>query len=51
MTETTFAVLYAALWALLFYYLFRLGRQSKELQETTRRIKKHLHTGWPDPTE
>lgn len=50
-SETIFAVLYAILWAVLFVWLFRLGRQSKELQETTRRIKKHLHSGWPDPTE
>ena len=30
--------------------LFRLGRRSRELEETTRGIKKHLHSGWPDPT-
>lgn len=50
MSETTFAILYAILWAVLFFYLFRLGRQSRDLQERTRRIKKNLHSGWPDPT-
>lgn len=48
MSETTFAVLYAILWAVLFVALLRLGRQSRELQETTRKIKKHLHSGWPE---
>lgn len=51
MSETAFAVLYAVLWAALFVSLFRLGRQSGELQDTTRRIKRHLHSGWPDPTK
>lgn len=49
MTEQGFAIFYAVLWALLFVFLFRLGRQSKELQGTIRRIKRHLHSGWPDP--
>lgn len=48
MIETVFAVLYAALWAVLFGVLFRLGRQSHELQRTIGRIKRYLHTGWPD---
>lgn len=50
MNESTFALAYAVLWVLFFVWLFRLGNQSRELQETTRKIKKHLHTGWPDPT-
>ncbi|MDX1661068.1 MAG: hypothetical protein R3326_04690 [Gemmatimonadota bacterium] len=50
MSETTFAIVYAFLWALFFVWLFRLGGQSRELQETTRKIKKYLHSGWPDPT-
>ena len=49
MSEPAFAFLYAALLALIFVFLFRLGRQSHRLQETTRQIKKHLHSGWPDP--
>ena len=49
MSEPVFAAIYAVLWALLFVFLFRLGRQSKELQGTIRRIKRHLHSGWPDP--
>jgi hypothetical protein len=49
MTETAFAALYAVLWAFLFAGLFRLGRQSRDLHETIRRMKKHLHSGWPDP--
>jgi hypothetical protein len=48
MSEGLFAVLYAALWVLLFAVLFRLDRRSQELQATIRRIKKYLHTGWPD---
>jgi hypothetical protein len=48
-SETTFAVVHAVLWALLFVILFRLDRRSRELQGTIRRIKKHLHSGWPDP--
>lgn len=50
MSETTFAIVYAFLWAFFFVWLFRLGGQSRTLQETTRKIKKHLHSGWPDPT-
>lgn len=49
MSETTFALAYAVLWAGLFAWLFRLGRQSKRLQDTTRKIKRNLHSGWPDP--
>ena len=49
MSESAFLVAYAALWAGLFVVLFRLGRQSRALQRTIRRIKKHLHSGWPDP--
>ena len=49
MSETTFALAYAVLWAGLFVWLFRLGRQSKRLQDTTRNIKRNLHSGWPDP--
>lgn len=49
MSETTFALVYAVLWIAFFAWLFRLDRQSRRLQETTRRIKKNLHTGWPDP--
>ena len=49
MSETAFAALYAALWAILFVVLFRLGARSRELQHTIRRVKKHLHSGWPDP--
>lgn len=49
MSETGFVLLYGLLWAVLFAVLFRLGRQSGELQRTIRRIKKHLHSGWPDP--
>ncbi|HWC07271.1 MAG TPA: hypothetical protein VG799_08525 [Gemmatimonadota bacterium] len=51
MSETAFALLYAALWALLFFVLFRLGSRSKDLQRTIRQIKKNLHSGWPDPEE
>lgn len=50
MSETTFALAYAVLWAALFVVLIRLGRQSKALQGTIRRIKRHLHSGWPDPS-
>jgi len=50
MSETTFALLYAVLWAALFVVLIRLGVQSRALQGTIRRIKKHLHSGWPDPS-
>ncbi len=49
MSETSFAILYALLWTFLFALLFRIGRQSRQLQETIRRIKKHLHSGWPEP--
>ena len=49
MSEPAFALVYAALWLLFFALLFRLGRRSKELQTTIRRIKKNLHSGWPDP--
>ena len=49
MSETTFAIGYAVLWAGLFVWLFRLGQQSKRLQATTRKIKRNLHSGWPDP--
>ena len=49
MSETTFALAYAVLWAGLFAWLFRLGLQSKRLQDTTRKIKRNLHSGWPDP--
>jgi hypothetical protein len=48
-SEAAFAVVYALLWAFLFVVLFGLGRRSRELQGTIRRIKKHLHSGWPDP--
>lgn len=48
MTEIQFAFLYAVLWAVIFVLLFRLGRQSRELRQTIRRIKKHLHSGMPD---
>lgn len=51
MSETTFAIAYAALWALLFLVLFRLGSRSKDLQRTIRQIKRNLHSGWPDPEE
>lgn len=50
MSETAFGIAYSVLWAILFVVLFRLGRQSRSLQETIRRIKKHLHSGWPDPS-
>ncbi|MDX1622858.1 MAG: hypothetical protein R3199_02635 [Gemmatimonadota bacterium] len=50
MSESAFAIVYAVLWAVLFFYLFRLTRQSRELQDTTRRIKRNLHSGWPDPS-
>ncbi len=49
MTEATFAILYAVLWGVFFVWLFRLGRQSRRLQDTTRAIKRNLHSGWPDP--
>jgi len=49
MNESAFAAAYAVLWAILFVVLFRLGARSRELQATIRRIKKHLHSGWPDP--
>lgn len=49
MSEPAFATLYAVLWAIFFVLLFRLGRRSRELQTTIRRIKKNLHSGWPDP--
>jgi hypothetical protein len=49
MREQLFASLYAFLWILLFIVLFRLARRSRELQATIRRVKKHLHSGWPDP--
>ena len=49
MSETTFAIGYAVLWAALFVWLFRLDRKSKRLQETTRKINRNLHSGWPDP--
>lgn len=49
MSEPAFALLYAVLWGILFAVLFRLDRRSRELQGTIRRIKKHLHSGWPDP--
>ncbi|MFN2384347.1 MAG: hypothetical protein ABR559_08835 [Gemmatimonadota bacterium] len=49
MAEPAFAALYAALWGILFVVLFRLGRQSRELRATIRQIKRHLHSGWPDP--
>jgi hypothetical protein len=48
-SESAFAAAYAVLWAILFVVLFRLGARSRELQGTIRRIKKHLHSGWPDP--
>jgi len=48
-SETTFAIAYAMMWAALFAWLFRLDRKSKRLQETTRKIKRNLHSGWPDP--
>lgn len=51
MSETAFAIVYAALWALLFLVLFRLGSRSKDLQRTIRQIKRNLHSGWPDPEE
>lgn len=50
-SESVFAFLYAALWAVLFFVLFRLGTRSKDLQRTIRQIKKNLHSGWPDPEE
>ena len=49
MSEAAFAIVYALLWAGFFFWLFRLGRQSRKLQETTRTIKRNLHSGWPDP--
>ena len=49
MSEATFAIVYALLWVGFFLWLFRLGRQSRKLQETTRTIKRNLHSGWPDP--
>lgn len=49
MSETTFVIGYAVLWIAFFVWLFRLDRQSRRLQATTRAIKKNLHTGWPDP--
>jgi hypothetical protein len=49
MSESAFAAVYAALWAILFVVLFRLHARSRELQNTIRRIKKNLHSGWPDP--
>lgn len=49
MSETTFAIVYAVLWGALFVWLFRLERRSRRLQEKTRRIKRNLHSGWPDP--
>ena len=49
MSEATFAIGYAVLWAGLFVWLFRLGRQSKRLQDTTRKIKRNLYSGGPDP--
>lgn len=49
MTEQTFALLYAVLWAGMFAFLFRLTGQSRQLQQTIRQIKKYLHSGWPDP--
>lgn len=49
MSATAFALGYALLWVVFFGVLFRLARQSRELQEATRRIKRHLHSGWPDP--
>ena len=48
MSETTFAIAYAVLWVGFFVWLIRLGRQSRRLQETTRKIKQNLHSGWPD---
>jgi len=51
MSETTFAIGYAVLWIIFFVWLFRLDRQSRRLQETTRQIKRNLHSGWPDPEE
>ena len=51
MSEGTFAILYAVLWTILFILLFRLGRQSRDLQRTIRQIKRNLHSGWPDPEE
>lgn len=51
MSEGAFAFLYAVLWAILFFLLFRLGRQSRDLQRTIRQIKRNLHSGWPDPEE
>jgi hypothetical protein len=51
MTEPMFAIVYAALWALLFLVLLRLGSRSKDLQRTIRQIKRNLHSGWPDPEE
>ena len=51
MSETVFAIVYAALWAFLFVVLFRLGSRSKDLQRTIRQIKRNLHSGWPDPEE
>ncbi|MGH7543345.1 MAG: hypothetical protein ACREK7_05350 [Gemmatimonadota bacterium] len=51
MPESAFAIVYAILWAVLFWALFRLGARSKELQRTIRQIKKNLHSGWPDPEE
>lgn len=50
-SETMFAIAYAALWALLFLVLFRLGSRSRDLQRTIRQIKRNLHSGWPDPEE
>lgn len=51
MSETAFAILYAALWGILFFVLFRLGARSRDLQRTIRQIKRNLHSGWPDPEE
>ncbi len=49
MSEPAFAAVYACLWAILFVVMFRLGARSRDLQHTIRQIKKHLHSGWPDP--
>ncbi|HET6342002.1 MAG TPA: hypothetical protein VFG78_07440 [Gemmatimonadota bacterium] len=51
MSEWAFAILYAVLWAILFFVLLRLGGQSRDLQRTIRQIKRNLHSGWPDPEE
>lgn len=49
MNDLAFALGYTLLWVGFFAVLFRLARQSRELQDTIRRIKRHLHSGWPDP--